>query len=209
MKTLRAIAFIVLIILANPVGSNAQAWQYSEEFGTDFFTSQLDRKIEVVNCNTGTSEMKSIGTCMRKDVANGFSNGYVIKSKMPNLNGLNAKVARGVAASRPNAQHLPVHTNIAQEGQVPRKIMLLLKNISIGCINDKSLSASLRRKKREEERRRRIEDEIRVQPPLLLQMRDSRVRLTNVYKTTVTMPDKAHLPPDSRLDRQFKYSGRG
>ena len=76
-------------------------------------------------------------------------------------------------------------------------------------INDKSLSASLRRKNVKRKDADESKTKFGWQPPLLLQMRDSRVRLTNVYKTTVTMPDKAHLPPDSRLDRQFKYSGRG
>lgn len=162
MKTLRAIAFIVLIILANPVGSNAQAWQYSEEFGTDFFTSQLDRKIEVVNCNTGTSEMKSIGTCMRKDVANGFSNGYVIKSKMPNLNGLNAKVARGVAASRPK-RTASTGTYKYSTGRAGTSKNHATSQEHIDWVHQRQESIRLaQEKKREEERRRRIEDEIRV-----------------------------------------------
>ena len=80
----------------------AQGWRYDERFKTDFLTSSVDREIEVVNCNTGSREMRAIGICMRQDVADGMRNPVVLQSHRVKTDGLYNKVSRGVAAARPN-----------------------------------------------------------------------------------------------------------
>lgn len=78
-----------------------QGWTYSDQFRTDFWTGPVDYKVETVDCSTGKHGTRNIGTCMRQDVANGLSNGTVLKQFVPKTGGLSKKIATGVAAQRP------------------------------------------------------------------------------------------------------------
>ncbi len=157
---------LTTLLFATSILASAQAWTYSEQFKTDFWTGYVDRDITVVDCSNGKHEMRPMAQCFRKDVASGLSHGYMIESQMTNINGLNAKVARGVAASRPKRK-TSAGTYKYSTGKAGTSYNHATSQAHINWVHQKQAERqeAIRRaqaKKREEERRRRIEDNNRA-----------------------------------------------
>lgn len=95
MKRILTIAAVSLASLS----ATAQGWVYSEEFKTDFQTSQ-DKGLDFVNCKTGVKyDAWNALYCTRK---NGIGSVARVGSRV-NTSGLYGKVARAVAARRPGS----------------------------------------------------------------------------------------------------------
>ena len=90
---------ITMVMAAGALVASAQAWEYNDEFKTDFLKSTPE--VEFVDCNRGRMTAMGVQTCMRRDWMTYGANGTFINSKMTNTTGLYDKVAAGVAAARP------------------------------------------------------------------------------------------------------------
>lgn len=93
--------FLSLILICSYIGANAQAWEYSKEFGTDIWLAPIEHDIKIIDCSKGRGDGLSVGRCMRQDVANYMDNPTFIKGYTTNTNGLYGKVSREVEAQRP------------------------------------------------------------------------------------------------------------